>query len=257
MSPGGLGGFQTTTKYNIWIRSEETKLQFSWLLVQNESHLDSLHTASTSAYSADLSPPISSHTHHLLDKDTDLRDVRAPKGMSESPWAEELTRSTSDQALFLHGGKEHNSHPCLSLGLFCKIHEHIGQLLFILILNMHAKSLQSYPTLCNPMDYSPPGSSVHGIPKQEYLSGLPHPPLGESSPPKDQNHVSCVSCIGRQILYHWATREALFILTCPQIVRRPSHLTCSGSSFCFVFFYACLFEKINQFFEVVMFFIEV
>ena len=26
-----------------------------------------------------------------------------------------------------------------------------------------AKSLQSCPTLCNPMDSSPPGSSVHGI----------------------------------------------------------------------------------------------
>jgi len=28
---------------------------------------------------------------------------------------------------------------------------------------MHAKSLQSCPTLCNPMDSSPPGSSVSGI----------------------------------------------------------------------------------------------
>ena len=28
---------------------------------------------------------------------------------------------------------------------------------------MHAKSLQSCPTLCHPMDYSLPGSSVHGI----------------------------------------------------------------------------------------------
>ena len=28
---------------------------------------------------------------------------------------------------------------------------------------MHAKSLQSCPTLCNPMNSSPPGSSVHGI----------------------------------------------------------------------------------------------
>ena len=26
-----------------------------------------------------------------------------------------------------------------------------------------AKSLQSCPTLCDPKDYSPPGSSVHGI----------------------------------------------------------------------------------------------
>ena len=28
---------------------------------------------------------------------------------------------------------------------------------------VHAQSLQSCPTLCDPMDYSPPGSSVHGI----------------------------------------------------------------------------------------------
>ena len=27
---------------------------------------------------------------------------------------------------------------------------------------VHAKSLQSCPALCNPMDYSPSGSSVHG-----------------------------------------------------------------------------------------------
>ena len=28
---------------------------------------------------------------------------------------------------------------------------------------MHAKLLQSCPTLCDPMDSSPPGSSIHGI----------------------------------------------------------------------------------------------
>ena len=28
---------------------------------------------------------------------------------------------------------------------------------------MHAKSLQLCPVLCNPMDYSPTGSSAHGI----------------------------------------------------------------------------------------------
>ena len=32
----------------------------------------------------------------------------------------------------------------------------------ILSSRVHAKSLQLCPTLCNPMDYSPPGSSVHG-----------------------------------------------------------------------------------------------
>ena len=28
---------------------------------------------------------------------------------------------------------------------------------------MHSELLQSCPALCDPMDYSPPGSSVHGI----------------------------------------------------------------------------------------------
>ena len=41
---------------------------------------------------------------------------------------------------------------------------------------VHAKSLQSSPTLCDPMDGSPPGSSVHGVFQQEYWSGLPFPP---------------------------------------------------------------------------------
>ena len=31
---------------------------------------------------------------------------------------------------------------------------------------------------------------------------------GRSSQSRDETHVSCVSCIGRQILYHWATWEA-------------------------------------------------
>ena len=46
------------------------------------------------------------------------------------------------------------------------------------LLCVHAKSLQSCPTLCNPMNFSLPGSSVHGILQEEYLSGLPFPPPG-------------------------------------------------------------------------------
>ena len=43
---------------------------------------------------------------------------------------------------------------------------------------MRAKSLQLYLTLCDPMDHSLPGSSVHGILQQEYWSVLPFPPPG-------------------------------------------------------------------------------
>ena len=37
---------------------------------------------------------------------------------------------------------------------------------------------QSRLTLCNPMDCSPPGFSVHGFPRQEYWNGLPFPSPG-------------------------------------------------------------------------------
>ena len=38
---------------------------------------------------------------------------------------------------------------------------------------------QSCPTLSDPMVYSPPGSSIHGISRQEYWSGVP---LGSAFP---------------------------------------------------------------------------
>ena len=44
--------------------------------------------------------------------------------------------------------------------------------------NVCVKLLQSCPTICNPIDYSLPGSSVHGISKQKYWSELPYPPPG-------------------------------------------------------------------------------
>ena len=42
---------------------------------------------------------------------------------------------------------------------------------------MHAKTLQSCPTLWDPMNCSPPGSSSMVISRQEYWSGLPGSPL--------------------------------------------------------------------------------
>ena len=44
-----------------------------------------------------------------------------------------------------------------------------------------------------------------GFPRQENCSGLPFPSLEESSQPRDRTHLSCT---GRQILSHWAIREA-------------------------------------------------
>ena len=54
---------------------------------------------------------------------------------------------------------------------------------------MRVKLLKSCLTLCNPMDCSPPRSSIHGISQQEYWSGLPFPT------PRDLSDPRVVSCI--------------------------------------------------------------
>ena len=46
-----------------------------------------------------------------------------------------------------------------------------------------AKSLQSCPTLCNPINYSPPGSSVHGILQVRILGWVAMPSSGDLSHP--------------------------------------------------------------------------
>jgi len=56
--------------------------------------------------------------------------------------------------------------------------------------------------LCNPMDCNPPGSSVHGILQAKVLEWVAISSCRGSSGPRDQTHVSCVSCVGRWILYH-------------------------------------------------------
>ena len=56
------------------------------------------------------------------------------------------------------------------------------------------------------MDCRPPGSSVYGIFQARILECVAIPFSRESSQPRDR---TCVSCIGRKIVYCWATSEAL------------------------------------------------
>ena len=73
---------------------------------------------------------------------------------------------------------------------------------------MHPQSL-SRVQLCELMDCSLPGSSVHGIFQARILEWVAISSSKGSCWPKDQTHISLVSCIGRWILYHSATWEAL------------------------------------------------
>ena len=52
---------------------------------------------------------------------------------------------------------------------------------------------QSCPTLCNPMDCSLPGSSVHRIPQARTLEWVDVPFSRGSSQPRDQTQVFCIS----------------------------------------------------------------
>ena len=67
---------------------------------------------------------------------------------------------------------------------------------------IHAKSLQSCPTLCDPMDCSLSGSSVYGILQARILEWVAMSFSRGSSWPRDQACISYLSYIGRQVLYH-------------------------------------------------------
>ena len=82
------------------------------------------------------------------------------------------------------------------------------------------KSLQSCLTLCNPMDCSPPGSSVHGILQARTLEWVPFPPPGESSRLRHQTASLMSPALAGRFFTTCATWEARKIVWC---------------SFCFVF----------------------
>ena len=64
---------------------------------------------------------------------------------------------------------------------------------------------QSRPTLCNPMDCSPPGSSVHGILQARILEWGCHASTRESSPSTQGLNPGLLHC--RWILYHLSHTE--------------------------------------------------
>ena len=71
-----------------------------------------------------------------------------------------------------------------------------------LLLDNHMLCAQLRLILCNPIGRSPPGPSVHGILQAKILEWAAMPSSRVSPLLLVGIRVSCVSCIGRQILYH-------------------------------------------------------
>ena len=89
--------------------------------------------------------------------------------------------------------------------------------------------------LCDPMDYSPPGSSVNGILQARILEWVAKP----SS--RSQIHVSYVSCIGRGILYHCATWKPPW-----RVGHKWFQVAWGGTLIIFIIVYVLSFKKIRK-----------
>ena len=63
-------------------------------------------------------------------------------------------------------------------------------------------SFQLCLTLCDPVDCSPLGSSVHGIFQARIPEWVALPSSRGSSQPRYQTHIFNIFCIGRQVLYY-------------------------------------------------------
>ena len=73
-------------------------------------------------------------------------------------------------------------------------------------LNWWGLAAKSCPLFCDPVDCNPPGSSVHGITQARILEWVAISLSSVSSQPRDQ---TCVSCVGRQVLYHLSHHGSL------------------------------------------------
>ena len=85
---------------------------------------------------------------------------------------------TSQGSLLMLAGQRSNSETITSLRFLSSC--------------VHAKSLQSCPTLCNPVDCSPSGCSVHGIFQARILEWVAISFSRGSSRPRDQTCISCL-----------------------------------------------------------------
>ena len=74
-----------------------------------------------------------------------------------------------------------------------------------LLVCVRSQSLQSWPTLSDPRDCSPPGSFVHGILQARILEWISYPFSKGTSWPRNWARVSCIA---GGFFTSWATQEA-------------------------------------------------
>ena len=101
--------------------------------------------------------------------------------------------------------------------------------------SVSAKSLQSCPTLCGPMNCSPPGSSVHGILQARILEWVPCPPAGDLPDPGMEPRSLISPALANEFFTTSTTRHCTFLTLFPC----PSWFLYAFTKICFIF----IFEK--------------
>ena len=97
---------------------------------------------------------------------------------------------------------EHLSFNGRNFNYYSIFHHELVLLIVLLCVRLIA---QLCLTLCDPVDCSPPGSSVHGISQARILGWVAISCSRGSSGSRDWTFISCFSCTDRWIPYHWAT----------------------------------------------------
>ena len=116
-------------------------------------------------------------------------------------WKVPGTQRAGGSTLITHG-MTHVNHPEESLTYTC-----------VCVCACVHVCARSCLTLPDPMNCSPPGFSVHGVFQARILEWVAISSSRGSSKPRDQTCISFISCVGRWILYHCATWEALVLVT--------------------------------------------
>ena len=190
--PGRLPdpGTEPTRFFNVWATGEVHE-GGQTSLPQTEAR--STHSWELAPPSAELPPPPRSPGWSRWPQGTRQRachvvwglEHRLPEadcGSSPGVWKRSCTQ-VSHGPFPTTGSEAHSPCPALLGGSTKRI--------FPSCACARAQSLQSV-WLSDPMDCSPPGSSLHGIFQARIL---PFPPPGDLPKPRDQTLISCVSCI--------------------------------------------------------------
>ena len=145
----------------------------------------------------------------LLGSTADLKKIELEKVITHRSWGKYITLSRSYMDFFRYMLRSGIA-GCSDIATLCTIAktwkqpkcpltaEWIRKMWYIYTLEygMRTKLLQSHPTLCEAMDSSLPGSSVHGILQARILEWVAMLTSRGFSQPWNRIHISYVSCLG-------------------------------------------------------------